>query len=97
MHSGRGLRRGVDAACEWATKKSGGVQQTIVLDELYALERSEVDTVIVEITRRWHWEEDCSPAGEDEMEWLFVLAGGRIRSWRPYEHRGEAREALSAG
>ena len=35
LHSGRGLRKGVEAARLWATREPGGVQQTIVLDELY--------------------------------------------------------------
>ena len=40
------------------------------------------------IRRRWHWDEDASSAGEDEMAWLFELRDHRIRSWRPFEDRG---------
>ena len=42
------------------------------------------------IRRRWHWDEDGSPAGEDEMAWLFELRDHRVRSWRPFEDRAEA-------
>ena len=35
LHSMRGLRKGVEAARLWATRKPGGVQQTIELEELY--------------------------------------------------------------
>ena len=35
IHSNRGLRMGREAAREWATRKPGGVQQTIELVELY--------------------------------------------------------------
>jgi limonene-1,2-epoxide hydrolase len=86
LHSGRGLRKGVEAARLWATKKPGGVQQTIVLDELY----EETDRAVALVTRRWHWEEDRSHAGEEEMAWLFELRDRRIRSWRPYDDRERA-------
>jgi limonene-1,2-epoxide hydrolase len=90
LHSGRGLRKGIDAARLWATREPGGAQQTIILDELY--EGS--DRAVALITREWHWDEDGSAAGADEMAWLFELDGRHIRSWRPYEDRAEA---LSAG
>jgi ketosteroid isomerase-like protein len=90
LHSARGLRKGVEAARLWATREPGGVQQTIVLDELY----EETDRAVALITRRWRWADDESHAGEDEMAWLFELVDGRIRSWRPFEDR---QEALGAG
>jgi len=90
LHSGRGLRKGVEAARLWATREPGGVQQTIVLDELY----EEPDRAVALITREWRWDEDGSVAGADEMAWLFELRGRQIRSWRPFEDRAEA---LSAG
>jgi len=89
LHSGRGLRKGVEAARLWATREPGGVQQTIVLDELY----EDPDRAVALITRAWHWDEDGSPAGRDEMAWLFELRDQRIRSWRPYEDRAEALRA----
>jgi hypothetical protein len=94
LHSSRGLRKGVEAARLWATREPGGVQQTIVLDELHeeGLERGGGRAVAL-ITRRWHWEEDSSLAGEDEMAWLFELRDHRVRSWRPCEDRAKALRA----
>jgi limonene-1,2-epoxide hydrolase len=89
LHSGRGLRKGVDAARLWATREPGGVQQTIVLDELY----EDPDRAVALITRAWQWAEDGSAAGVDEMAWLFELRDGRVRSWRPYDDRAEALRA----
>ncbi|HEV2859228.1 MAG TPA: nuclear transport factor 2 family protein [Solirubrobacterales bacterium] len=90
IHSGRGLRKGIDAARAWATRTSGGAQQTVVLEELY----EEPDKAAALIKRLWHWEEDGSLAREEEMAWLFELRDRRIRSWRPFEDRDEAlREA----
>ena len=45
------------------------------------------------IVRRWHWEEDGSEAGADEMAWAFELRDHRILSWRPLEDRAEALRA----
>jgi limonene-1,2-epoxide hydrolase len=94
LHSGRGLRKGIEAARVWATREPGGAQQTIVLGELYeeGLEGGGGSAVAL-IVRRWHWEEDRSAAGEDEMAWLFELRERRIRSWRPFEDRAEALRA----
>jgi ketosteroid isomerase-like protein len=89
IHSMRGMRKGVDAARLWATKAPGGVQQTIELDELY----ESADRAVALITRRWCWAEDDSPAGADEMAWLFELRDGKVWSWRPYEDRNEALRA----
>src|ERR1051325_10752250 len=68
LHSGRGLRKGREAARVWATRAPGGVQQTILLEELF-----EDDTegghgrALALIRRKWHWDEDGSAAGEDVM------------------------------
>jgi limonene-1,2-epoxide hydrolase len=86
LHSGRGLRKGIEAARLWATKSPGGAQQTIALDELY----EESDRAVALITRSWHWEEDGSHAGDEEMAWLFEFRARRVRSWRPYDDREEA-------
>ncbi len=90
IHSGRGLRKGVDAARMWATKSPGGVQQTIELDELW----EEPDRAVALITRRWHWDEDGSEAGADSMAWVFKLDDGCVSSWRSFDDR---EEALGAG
>ena len=93
LHSGRGLRKGIEAARLWATKSPGGAQQTIALDELY----EESDRAVALITRSWHWEEDGSHAGDEQMAWLFELRDRRIRSWRPYDDRKEALRAAHFG
>lgn len=93
LHSSRGLRKGVEAARLWATREPGGVQQTIALDELY----EESDRAVALITRSWHWAEDGSLAGEDEMAWLFELRDHRVSGWRPFEDRGKAMQAGGFG
>jgi limonene-1,2-epoxide hydrolase len=94
LHSGRGLRKGIEAARVWATREPGGVQQTIELEQLYeeGLEGGG-GTAVALIVRRWHWAENGAAAGEDEMAWAFELHERRIRSWRPYENRAEALRA----
>jgi ketosteroid isomerase-like protein len=94
LHSSRGLRKGIEAARLWATREPGGVQQTIVLDALHeeGLEGGGGRAVAL-ITRHWHWDEDGSAAGEDEMAWAFELRDGRVLSWRPFEDRAEALRA----
>ncbi len=98
LHSGRGLRKGREAARVWATRAPGGAQQTIEVEELF-----EDDTeggagrALALIKRAWHWEEDGSPAGEDEMAWLFELHEQRICSWRPFEAREAAWRAYHGG
>jgi limonene-1,2-epoxide hydrolase len=91
LHASRGLRKGVEAARVWATRAPGGVQQTIELEQLY-----EGDTeggggrAVALIRRHWHWEEDESLAGVDEMAWVFELRDHKILSWRPFDDRQEA-------
>ncbi len=91
LHSMRGLRKGIDAARLWATRPRGGVQQTIELEQLYE-EGTEGGggRAVALIRRLWRWDEDGSPAGEDEMAWLFELREHRVRSWRPFEDWREA-------
>jgi ketosteroid isomerase-like protein len=91
MHSMKGLLKGVEAARQWATRKRGGVQQTIDLEQLYE-EGTEGGggRAVAIIMRRWHWEQEGDFAGEDEMAWVFELRDHRIRSWRPFEDRAEA-------
>ncbi len=98
LHSGRGLRKGVEAARLWATRAPGGVQQTIELDELYEDGTEGGGGRAVALIRRlWHWDEDGSAAGEDEMAWLFELHDHKVRSWRPFEDRREALHAAGFG
>lgn len=94
LHSMKGLRKGRDAARLWATRPPGGVQQTIELEGLYEEgTESGGGRAVALIRRLWRWDEDGSPAGEDEMAWLFELHDHRVRSWRPFEDRVEALHA----
>jgi len=93
LHSMKGLRKGRDAARGWATRPPGGVQQTIEVEELF----EDGDRALALIRRAWHWDEDGSAAGEDEMAWLFDLRGHRVRSWRPFEDREAAWRAYHGG
>ncbi len=94
LHSQKGLRKGVEAARQWATRAPGGVQQEIELEQLY-----EDDTeggggrAVALIVRRWHWEESGELASEEPMGWVFELRDHRVLSWRPYEDRAEALRA----
>jgi hypothetical protein len=85
IHASRGLRKGIEAAVQWATRAPGGVQQHVVLDQLYESE----DRAVALITRQWNWE-DGSLAREDEMAWLFELREGRVKTWRSSEDRAGA-------
>jgi hypothetical protein len=91
IHSMRGLRQGRPAAREWATRASGGLQQTIRVIRTEA--RSGV--VLFDIDRDWHWDQDGTFAATDEMAWLFEVGpGGLVRSWRSFEDRVEAARAF---
>jgi limonene-1,2-epoxide hydrolase len=91
LHSMKGLRKGKDAARLWATRKPGGVQQTIELEELFEDGTESGGGAALALIRRvWRWEEDGSQASTDEMAWLFELHDHRICSWRPYEDREAA-------
>jgi SnoaL-like domain len=98
LHSMKGLRKGREAARVWATRVPGGVQQTIELEELFEDDtESGGGRALALIRRVWRWDEDGSPAGEDEMAWLFELRDHRVRSWRPFENREAAWQAYHAG
>jgi limonene-1,2-epoxide hydrolase len=91
LHSMKGLRKGPEAARLWATRKPGGVQQEIELEQLY-----EDDTeggggrAVALIVRRWRWQDSGELAGAEPMAWAFELRRGRVLSWRPYDDREEA-------
>ena len=42
------------------------------------------------IRRRWHWDEDGSEAGVDEMAWLFELRDNRVLALAPVRRPAEA-------
>lgn len=96
LHSMKGVRKGIEAARLWASRAPGGVQQTIELEELHEDgTESGGGTAVALIRRHWHWDEDGSAAGEDEMAWLFELRDHRVRGWRPFEDRAEAMRAAN--
>ena len=87
LHSMKGLKKGHEAARHWATRKRGGVQQTIEVERLHEGD----GRAVAMIMRRWHWDDDEGEfAGEDEMAWVFELRKNRVRSWCPFEDRDEA-------
>lgn len=90
IHSVRGLRRGREEARAWATRKPGGVQQTVVIESV----EQRGDRVLMEIERQWHWDDDGSLASTEPMSWLFTLRDGLVGSWRPFEDRAAARTAF---
>ncbi|MGA7397678.1 MAG: nuclear transport factor 2 family protein [Solirubrobacterales bacterium] len=92
LHSMKGLVQGVDAARQWADRAPGGAQQTVVINQV----ETHGDEVLLGIRRDWHWDEDGSLAGSDEMAWLFRLRDGRITSWRPFADSAEATAAFGA-
>jgi limonene-1,2-epoxide hydrolase len=95
LHAGRGLRKGVDLARVWAERTPGGLQQTILVDEI----RERDDRVLALIARVWRWDEEeegSEPARVELMAWLFELRDGLISSWRPCDDRGEALAAFGA-
>ncbi|MBA3866561.1 MAG: nuclear transport factor 2 family protein [Solirubrobacterales bacterium] len=95
LHSSRGMRRGSGAARIWATRKAGGVQQTIELEQLYEDGTEGGGGRAVALIRRlWHWEESGELASAEEMAWEFELHNRRILSWRPHEDREAALRAF---
>jgi hypothetical protein len=74
------------------------VQQTIELEELYEDGTESGGGAALALIRRvWHWDEDGSAAGVDEMAWMFELREHRVRSWRPFDDRAEAFVAYHRG
>ncbi len=92
IHGMRGLRKGRDEARAWATKKPGGVQQTVLIENC----RVAGDRVLLGVKREWRWEEDDELAYTDELAWLLELRGARVLSWKPFEDPEEARTAFEA-
>ncbi len=88
----KGLVEGIPAARRWATRAPGGVQQTVVINEIEMVGPK----VLVRIRRDWHWAEDGSLAGSDDMAWFFKLNDDKIVSWRPFADTAEAFAAFNA-
>jgi limonene-1,2-epoxide hydrolase len=92
LHAMKGLRKGLEAARVWATRKPGGVQQEIELEQLYEddTEGGEGGRAVALIVRHWRWDDSGEPASDEAMAWAFELRDGRVLSWRPYDDREEA-------
>ena len=92
LHAMKGLRKGVEAARQWATRAPGGVQQEIELEQLYEddTEGGGGGRAVALIVRRWRWEDSGELASAEAMAWAFELHDGRVLSWRPYDDREEA-------
>lgn len=88
----RGLSRGREEARDWATKTPGGVQQTVLIEEL----RQAGNRILVDVRRDWRWEESNELAYADELAWLFEFRNAKVLSWRPYEDKEAAEAAFTA-
>jgi len=86
LHSMKGLVEGVPAARIWATRSPDGVQQTVVINDVEVVG----EKVLVRIRRDWHWAEDGTLAGSDDMAWFFRIRNGKVLIWRPFADTAEA-------
>jgi len=91
IHGMRGLKKGREQARSWATKKPGGVQQTVSIDSFQEAK----DRVLARVKREWRWEEGNELAYVDELVWLFEMKNGLIASWQPFHDPEEAKAAFS--
>jgi limonene-1,2-epoxide hydrolase len=82
-----GLITGHEEARRWATKRPGGLQQLLVIEDLLP----NGDQVLALLCQQWRWEDDDGVAEENEVAALFTLRDGRIVRWRPFVDRAEAR------
>ena len=87
----RGVSKGREEARAWATRKPGGVQQTVLLE---SCEQNDI-RLLVRVKREWRWEDGNELAYTDELGWLFELKEARVLSWRPFEDLEEARTAFT--
>jgi hypothetical protein len=87
----RGVKKGRDEARAWATKKPGGVQQTVLIESC----RQRNEQVLLEVKREWRWEEGNELAYVDELAWLFEMRNGQVLSWQPFEDKEGARAAFA--
>lgn len=90
LHSMKGRLQGIEAARAWATRSPGGVQQTVVITSVEVAR----DKVLTGIRRDWHWAEDGSLAGSDEMAWLFHMKDGLVDTWTPFTDTTLASDAF---
>jgi hypothetical protein len=93
IQSRRGLMEGIEEARAWATRAPGGVQQTVVVDEL----RQRGDQVVALVRRQWHWDGTGELATEDVMAMLFTLRDTLVVRWQPFARRPDALDAAGIG
>jgi ketosteroid isomerase-like protein len=84
---------GHEEARRWATKRPGGLQQQLVIEDLLR----GGDQVVALLRQQWHWEDGGEIAEENEVAALFTLREGRIVRWRPFTDRAEALRAAGIG
>jgi ketosteroid isomerase-like protein len=90
LQTARGLREGREEARAWATKNpGGGLEQTLVLDEVVAEPRGAHALALYR--KQWRWRETSELAHSDEMAALFSFRDGLISRWQPFEDRAAAR------
>lgn len=86
LHTMQGLRRGRDQARKWATKKPGGVQQTIVIEEL----RESGERLLALVRRDWHWEGTDDAVDSEQIAAVFTIRDGKVAHWQAFRNRPEA-------
>jgi hypothetical protein len=91
IHGMRGTRNGREEARAWATKKPGGVQQTVLIESC----DQSGDRILLRVKREWRWEEDDELAYTDELTWLFELRDAKVLTWQPFEDPEEAKKAFN--
>ena len=84
-----GLITGHEEARRWATKRPGGLQQHLVIEDLLP----SGDQVLALLRQQWRWEDGGELAEENQAAALFTLREGRIVRWRPFADRAEALRA----
>lgn len=94
LQTARGLRKGRDEARRWATKDpNGGLEQTLVLDEVLTDGRG--SHALAVYRKQWHWREDGELAHSDDVAALVTFRDGLIARWQPYEDPAEARDLFA--
>jgi ketosteroid isomerase-like protein len=86
IQSVRGPRIGIQEARDWATRKPGGVQQTVVIEEM----KEEGARVLVLARRDWRWDGTDKLASSEELAFLFTFRDGKVARWQPFTDREEA-------
>jgi limonene-1,2-epoxide hydrolase len=84
-----GLITGHDEARRWATKRPGGLQQHLVIDDVVG----SGDRVVALLNQQWMWEGTDEVAEENEIAQVFTVRDGRIVRWQPFADRDEALRA----